>query len=685
MNASFLSGLHGYLQRLAALSPDGVSLQNNVGFSGSTIGPGLKLLRAFPQWAAWDVEKAFEIATLHARQLGIDRTALAAEWAEAKPEIDAAIQAARDEAAEIARAEIEAAKDSGEPFGITFSEWRQVNTGRGPARVRSGAPTDQFWAAWRNGKETVKASGFSLGKGYRSGQWEVSQWDNTPAAPAKPLVSPVPCNPAGLLAYQLAPVSVHVAAIRNFNASIDASDTGTGKTYTALAVCRELGVSPLVIAPKAVLPSWKKAAAHIGVTLAGCVNYELARTGNRPEIGTWQGKGKDERFVFASGVAFVIYDEAHRCKGTDTANAYLLRAAADQKIPAIALSATLAHNPLEMRAIGNLIGLSTWGGFWRWALRHGCIKNPWGGFDFNGSRLVLESLHKQIFPAHGARIRVADLGDAFPETQIAAEAFNGNGMAGEIDRIDLEMHRELAELERRSGSDKAEGRAAALVAMLRARQRAEFVKVPLFVELAQDAIQEGRSVAIFVCFRETLAAIVERLENSGIACGQIRGEQSAEDRQAAIDAFQADKSRCICAMIQAGGVGVSLHDLNGNFPRSAFISPTWSAVELRQTLGRVWRAGGKTKSIQRIVFVAESVEENVRRTVESKLARLDTLNDGDLGKPANAPDAAQMSDGEFLMSQAIGDARNVFDPVDSEFQRAENAAADWDRRHDPQR
>ena len=111
-------------------------------------------------------------------------------------------------------------------------------------------------------------------------------------------------------------------------------------------------------------------------------------------------------------------------------------------------------------------------------------------------------------------------------------------------------------------------------------------------------------------------------------------------------------------MIQAGGVGVSLHDLNGVYPRAAFISPTWSAVELRQTLGRVHRAGGKTKSTQRIVFVADSVEEQVRRTVESKLARLDTLNDGDLGKPDGIGES--QSDGEILTQMAVADAKAIF-------------------------
>lgn len=674
-SAQLLTELQSSLSRLAALSPDGIALQNGIGFSGATIGPGLRLLRSFPYWQPWDAEKAMEIARVHAKQLGIDAAALAESWAEYKPTLDAALEALADQAREQARAEVETAKESGEPFGIAFSEWRTVNTRAGEKRVRSGAPTAAFWAAWKGDKEGIKANGFSLGKDYATGTaWEVAQWEKsaTVAAPVRDLISPAPlARPEGLLAYQIAPVSVLTAAIRNFGAALDCSDTGTGKTYTALAVCRELGLSPVVIAPKAVLPSWKRAAAHLGVTLAGCVNYELARTGNRPEIGVWEkrllpwksAEGKalyEDVFVMNGGIKCLIFDEAHRCKGDDTSNALLMRAAGEQKIVTVALSATLAHSPLEMRAIGSLIGLTNWRGFWKWTLRHGCQKGQWGGFVFNGSKLVLESLHKQIFPAHGARVRVADLGDAFPETQIAAEAYNGNGMAGQIDAIDEEMHRELAALEQRSKGDKTGGRAEALVIMLRARQRAELVKVPLFVELAQDAIAEGRSVALFVCFRETLDAITQRLEKGGIACVQIRGGQSAEDREAGIAAFQADQIHCICAMIQAGGVGVSLHDLNGNRARSSYISPTWSAVELRQTLGRVWRAGGKTKSVQRIVFVADSVEESVRRTVETKLARLDSLNDGDLGRPASLVSGSETEFDEAETAEAIANEDRAY-------------------------
>jgi hypothetical protein len=51
---------------------------------------------------------------------------------------------------------------------------------------------------------------------------------------------------------------------------------------------------------------------------------------------------------------------------------------------------------------------------------------------------------------------------------------------------------------------------------------------------------------------------------------------------------------------------------------------------MRQATGRIWRDSAKSKSLQKIVFVAGTVEEDVCRNVQSKLDNLDILNDGDL-------------------------------------------------------
>jgi superfamily II DNA or RNA helicase len=60
------------------------------------------------------------------------------------------------------------------------------------------------------------------------------------------------------------------------------------------------------------------------------------------------------------------------------------------------------------------------------------------------------------------------------------------------------------------------------------------------------------------------------------------------------------------------------------------ICPTYSAIDLKQALGRIHRAGAKSKAVQRIIFAADSIEETVMRRVKAKLKNIETLNDGDM-------------------------------------------------------
>jgi hypothetical protein len=47
-------------------------------------------------------------------------------------------------------------------------------------------------------------------------------------------------------------------------------------------------------------------------------------------------------------------------------------------------------------------------------------------------------------------------------------------------------------------------------------------------------------------------------------------------------------------------------------------------------VGRIHRANAKSKSIQRIVFAAGTVEEQACEAVRAKLSNMALLNDGDL-------------------------------------------------------
>lgn len=514
-------------------------------------------------------------------------------------------------------------------FGLIWSPPTVQNTKNGVRNLRTASPTEEFWAAWRRSKEGLKSKGYSVSRLVAGGDWQVCHWQVPTASPASSEITvlerPVALTrPDGLLDYQKPAVAALVRSLRQFGHAIDASDTGTGKTFSTLGAAREMGLTPTVICPKAVIPSWIRAAKHLGIA-CNAINYEKVRTGNTP-YGKWvpvKGLGNVERFQWSQQVGMLIFDEVHRCKSTKSQNADLLIGAALQGLPTIAASATAATNPMEMRALGFLLGLHGLRDFWSWAEAHGCYRNQWDGWEWGGADEDIAAIHRQVFPAKGIRVRISDLGDAFPKTQIRTELIPVSA-PDKIDKAYASVREAIAEVHEKARTDNSG--AEHLTAQLRARQVSELQKIPALIELAKDAIAERRSVFIGVNFSDSIDAVRTSLKD--IPCSIIRGEQTADERQRNIDAFQSDKTRVVIANLRAGGVGVSLHDLNGKFPRTALICPGWSPTDLKQALGRVWRAGGKSTSIQRILYAADTVEERVAERIEERLRTLAILNDG---------------------------------------------------------
>lgn len=98
------------------------------------------------------------------------------------------------------------------------------------------------------------------------------------------------------------------------------------------------------------------------------------------------------------------------------------------------------------------------------------------------------------------------------------------------------------------------------------------------------------------------------------------GAQSKKDRQINIDRFQQDKSKFCLFTFKSGGVGLSLHqETPTNRVRESLFSPTYSAIEMVQGLGRAARLTSCSDTEQTIVFYANTIEVRVSVTCSQKL------------------------------------------------------------------
>lgn len=418
-----------------------------------------------------------------------------------------------------------------------------------------------------------------------------------------------------LLPYQQEPCAKLTEILREKGSALDASDTGTGKTYTAVQVAVNLGIPVGIICPKAVIPSWQRVCKSAGLEPTFILNYEKLARGNTDYVIKVSNK-----FMWAFQ-GLLIWDECHRCKSPTSLNARMMMAAWDTKtLRCLCLSATAAQSPMDMRALGYVLGIHKNYNFWHWVVANGAKKNRWNGFEWRGSPEQLAAIHHHIFPDRGVRLKIKDLGTAFPDNLIIAEPLE---MANtrELARVYEGAEEALAELE----MTKADDWPNAMTIILRARQQAELLKVSLLVEMTKDLLDEGKSVVIFCNFNDTIDLLSAHLDTKCI----IR-QQPPEERQQNLDDFQSNKSRVILANIQAGGVGISLHDTDGGFPRVALLCPTYTAVDLKQALGRCHRAGGKSPVIQRLIYASGTVEEKVCQKVAAKLNNIELVNDDEV-------------------------------------------------------
>jgi hypothetical protein len=435
-----------------------------------------------------------------------------------------------------------------------------------------------------------------------------------------------------LLPYQVPHVENLVASVKRWGAALDASDAGTGKTYAALATAKALNHHAFILCPKVVIPMWERVATEMGVKHA-VLNYEMARL---------HGIKKYKNTIY-------LLDEVHVCSGLDTLNAKLLVNIKNTGCPLLMLSATVAETPLKLWAIGYALGLhngigaskgmaqnpfvKTGMNFYQWCFHMGVrrLQNI-GTWYYSGKPEDTKRLHGVIFPTRGSRMRKQDIPE-FPEVQNTVEEVKAEPIPPQLEFIGERIkQRRLDLLQALSLEPDEEAPLTgpesdpSLADAIYERMETELLKVAPLAALARLGIEEGNNVVVFVNFRTTLEALSILFPNAAV----IQGGQNPTERQDAIDRFQNEDVHLLIATLESGGASISLHDLIGNRPRMSLISPGWRAVSLIQALGRVHRAGAKTKAWNRIVLVENSIEKKVANKLRKKISQIEGINNGDL-------------------------------------------------------
>ena len=420
-----------------------------------------------------------------------------------------------------------------------------------------------------------------------------------------------------------------------------AASTGAGKTYLACYTIAKLGIPTLVICPKIAIAQWKSVIRGMGVEgkVIGVINPENLIASKRNPFYSHEDGWKN----IPEGPVLLIFDELHRscsgvyklskpgqkgqgCKQALMAARWVNKSTPGHKV--LALTATPADSPLKMQALGYLMGFHSFvaPSFYDWCRRHGCSMQARGrqaAFAFTRDRLRAKAIMEGIRKDMGERFMSITPNEipGFPEETREVVLVD---LAKEDHEALVRAYEEMPELMKKPSRD-------SMVKLLRLRQQAEFCKASVLAKMAKDEVEDGNSVFIAISFTDARLRIQMELEKAGVPFGAIYGGQKESERNGMIDAFQQNRTHVIIGMMQACGVALSLHDTKHERPRVSLISPSYSASELLQALGRIRRVGG-THATQRIVLAAGSVEERVAKAVNGKIDNIGALTDADLSR-----------------------------------------------------
>lgn len=416
-----------------------------------------------------------------------------------------------------------------------------------------------------------------------------------------------------LIPYQQDHTTRLINIIKLNKRGLDASLMGLGKTYCAIVCCLMLNLRPFIICPKIVIKNWMDVMETFHCQYFGITSYELLQkfgyftNKNKKSVCEFLTKNNNEYVVNENKLpndVIIIYDEVHKCKNILTNNGQILHAFSKTNLKILMLSGTVAEQPIYFILVGLVLKLyETYEEGHSWIVKKSKLK------DTNNYMLAF---HKIIYPKYASKIDENIMKELYPSCHIEGKCF----VMENSDKIN-ENYEEL----KNSLKNKKN---MAITEYMKTNQKNELLKINTIIYETEKEIQNGNSIVIFVNYTETLLQLSKLLNTNCLVYGNI----DAITKNKNIQNFNDDKERIIICNIKCGSNSISLHDLNGNYPRVAFIMPTWSVTDLIQALGRIYRTNVKTPTRQYIVFSDCVNELYIQSKIKDKLNNISLLNNG---------------------------------------------------------
>lgn len=444
-------------------------------------------------------------------------------------------------------------------------------------------------------------------------------------------------------------------------------ETGCGKSRTALAALAKIDDPwpALMVAPKSMLLTWQKEIeAFFGkdtldirivagtpkkreVALAPGGDVYIVSYGSLRQHSRLAGFGKTKmteaqkipKELNAIDFETVVVDEAHRAKTPTAAQTRALWAAAGDAPNRIALTGTpVQENAEDMWALLRFLEPEQFTSKTAYVERYlNVVWNRWGGREIDGIKpaardeffAMLDSRMRRVtkeaalpfLPPKLYEIRWVELPPKMRKayntmaTDLVAELESSTLAAGSV----LERAGRLLQLANASGEVDADGKY---------HMQLPSPKLESFIDDYQSGDFGDQSVVVFSDSRQLVDLLSAELTRLGIGHNAITGDVTGDDRQKAMEEFQAGDVK-LMLLTRAGGEGITLTKAS----TMVRLVRAWSHTVHKQSEDRVHRIGSEQhESVTYVDYiVADTVEEAQLIRLNAKEANAqEVLRDSDL-------------------------------------------------------
>lgn len=447
---------------------------------------------------------------------------------------------------------------------------------------------------------------------------------------------------------------------------IDCSVMGSGKTYTTLYMAKRYNLPIFVVCPKSVVEKWRECAINYNIPIIDIMTYQTIRGRSEvinhdylttlttyKEINHKNVKVKKyfitERFkeIVKQGV-MLIFDEVQNCKNnSDQANScsklsFEIMNTSENNSKLVLLSATPFDKIECTQNLFKMLGfydeeLYTADAFGRnfvltgyYAIIEQCMK-----INKNKTQEIMNK-QRSYLCFYRAKYIVKSLYHVFTSIIKPAVVFV-------MPEIKNEFNHNIVNLFCKADDDKITNQFKEQIENLRKackmnnngiiKEKRDFGQITIFLRIIEIMktiyyvknlivntleSEENRKVIFYFNYYATADLILNDPMFEKYNPVFMNGSLNVHERQLIMNKFQKENLDCrlFLGITKVGGIGIDLDDKFGNFPRTLFIIPNYTIIDLHQATGRIDRS--ETKSNTETYFV---YSEELEVAIMTALAR----------------------------------------------------------------